>query len=309
MEIDDALNRRGGIASRADLVAACGRAAVDRALASGGLVPVARGRYAGGHVDEDVVRAHALTGHLSHESAALRQGWEVLHVPDLPHVTVPAKRRVTARARDQAAIHFADLHVDEVTGSWTNRERTMSDCLRSLPFPSALAVADSALRNGCGGAWLERVASDVTGPGAKQARRVGSLATPLAANPFESALRAICLGVPGLNVRPQVPIYAGTEFLGRPDLVDTDLEIVAEADSFAWHGTRQGLVRDARRYNSLAVAGWMVLRFTWEDVLLEPVRVGGTLREAVRRQEERGRTGRRRPDGLTSPVRLRATGW
>lgn len=306
MEVEDALHRWGGVANRADLLRACGRAAVDRALVGGALVPVARGRYAGRHAQEDVARAHALTGHLSHESAALRQGWEVLHVPTLPHVTVPAKRRVSAQQRREATIHYADLHVDEVTGGWTNRERTLADCMRSLPFESALSVADSALRSGCGEDWLVRVAAQVRGPGARQARRVAGQANGLAANPFESALRAICLGVPGLDVRPQVPLDEGEVFLGRPDLVDTELGIVAEADSFTWHGSRGALVRDARRYNALVVAGWMVLRFTWEDVLLEPAVVEETLREAVRRQDQRPRQGRRRAEAAPSPVGLRS---
>ena len=29
-----------------------------------------------------------------------------------------------------------------------------------------------------------------------------------------------------------------TEFLGKPDLVDVDLRIVVEADSFEWHVSR-----------------------------------------------------------------------
>lgn len=53
-----------------------------------------------------------------------------------------------------------------------------------LPFPAALAVADSA-------------------------RRAGS-ASALAANPFESVLRAIALDVPGLTPMPQVVIRDGT---------------------------------------------------------------------------------------------------
>ena len=53
----------------------------------------------------------------------------------------------------------------------------------------------------------------------------------------------------------------------RPDLVDEDLRIVLEADSFEWHGKRASLRRDCRRYNLLVVDGWLVLRFAWEDVM------------------------------------------
>ncbi len=56
----------------------------------------------------------------------------------------------------------------------------------------------------------------------------------------------------------------------RPDLVDDRLRIVLEADSFEWHGGRSALARDARRYNTLVVDGWLVLRFAWEDVMHDP---------------------------------------
>lgn len=158
------------------------------------------------------------------------------------------------------------------------------DCLRACSFPAALAVADSALRSGRSPGWLRAVARDARGPGAVQARNVAEAASALAANPFESGLRAAAMQVSGLTVRPQVPLYSAGTYLGRPDLVDTDLQIVAEADSFEWHGTRSALVRDARRYNAMVVAGFMVLRFTWEDVMFEPDSVRATLAEATKRR-------------------------
>lgn len=94
-------------------------------------------------------------------------------------------------------------------------------------------------------------------------------ATPLAANPFESGLRQIALRVPGLNVVPQVTIRE-PQLQVRPDLVDLELRVVLEADSFEWHGGRRALAEDARRYNVLVVNGWLVLRFSWEDVMFDP---------------------------------------
>jgi len=106
----------------------------------------------------------------------------------------------------------------------------------------------------------------------------------LSTNPFETELRRLAT-IAGLNVRPQVPLYAG-HFLGKPDLVDVDRRLILEADSFEWHGSRRALVRDARRYNNFVIAGWLVLRFSWEDVMLHPDDVLRVL-EAV---ESRGRT-------------------
>jgi very-short-patch-repair endonuclease len=70
-------------------------------------------------------------------------------------------------------------------------------------------------------------------------------------------------------------------FVVRPDFVDESLRLVLEADSFEWHGTRSGLAADTRRYNMLVVAGWIVLRFCYEDVMFQPEEVRAVLVEAV----------------------------
>lgn len=176
-----------------------------------------------------VASRHALSGVLSHTSAALHWGREVKSVPDQPHVTVPAKRKLS---------------------------------------PSA----------------LRRIAATVQGPGAPRVRRVCGEASALAANPLESVLRAIALDVPGLCAQPQHWIGPRT----RPDLVDEDLGIVIEADSFAWHGSRAALRRDAQRYNEMVRDGWIVLRLTWEDVMLGPERVRAVLTDVVALAQRRG---------------------
>ena len=143
-------------------------------------------------------------------------------------------------------MHRTDLGRGEVEQWVTSPERTLLDCLRALPLTEAVAVADSALRHGFGRARLLALARGARGPGSRQVRYVADLATPEAANPFESALRALASEVPGLRVRPQVPIH-DPHFLGRPDLVDERLGIVLEADSFTWHASRAAFARDCRR--------------------------------------------------------------
>ena len=81
-------------------------------------------------------------------------------------------------------------------------------------------------------------------------------------------------------MRPQVRIDDGA-FIVRPDLVDEGLRLVLEADSFEWHGKRSALAEDTRRYNMLVVAGWIVLRFCFEDVMYDPESVRETLVQSV----------------------------
>jgi very-short-patch-repair endonuclease len=148
----------------------------------------------------------------------------------------------------------------------TSRERTLVDCLRTLPFDEALAIADSALRAGdVTSEDLARIARGARGPGSRQVRRVAAMADGRAANPFESVLRALAIEE-GLDVRPQVLVRVGSGAV-RPDLVDEKRGMVLEADSFEWHGSRAALRRDCRRYNALVATGWIVLRLAWEDVM------------------------------------------
>lgn len=281
-----ALSALGGVARRGALVAACGRAAVDAAVREGVLVRVARGTWASAAGTERArAEALALRAVLAYRSAALDRGWGVWTAPDRPEVIVPKGRRVSPERQRGVLLHRTDLDADDVDDHRTSADRTVLDCLRALPLPDALAVADSALRSGMTRSHLIAVARNARGPGARRAREIAALADGRAANAFESALRAVCVGVEGLEVVPQVAIH-DPHFLGRPDLVDVRLRIVLEADSFEWHGTRDALVRDARRYNALVAAGWLVLRFTWEDVMFRPDEVAATLRDVVKRRTE-----------------------
>jgi len=123
--------------------------------------------------------------------------------------------------------------------------------------------------------------------GAARARRVAEHASALAANPFESMLRAIAIEV-GLSVRPQVGIWLGEDGVVHPDVVDIGRRLVLEADSWEFHTGNEAHARDCRRYTLLVVHGWTVLRFTWRQVMHDAdfVRwclvslVGGTPREA-----------------------------
>lgn len=303
------LRRWGGVATRAELLARFSRAVVDGALAHGSVLRLGHGRYGLPQLSSDLARAHALSAVLSHESAALHHGWPVLLPPEECHVTVPVKRRVRASDLPGVGLHRADLDLDDISGSVTSQERTALDCLRLSDIRRALSVADSALRAGRTPQWLHRIASQARGPGVVQARRVAAEATDMAANSFESGLRAIGLDVPDLHLRPQVPLYTRAgEFMGRPDLVDTELRIIAEADSFEWHGGRADLVKDARRYNQFVVEGWMVLRFTWDDVVLQPRRVEATLERAVFERSQWPFPARKSPKSSNDSVQIRSRG-
>lgn len=286
MSVAEQLARLGGVACARDLVAATSKRAVKKAVTNGSIIKLGRGRYAVPAADEAVRTAHRLHAVLSLTSAALHHGWEVQEVPTSPHVTVSRHRKLTPAQRSWANVHRAELADSEVDGGATSVRRTLTDCLRNLPFAEALCVADSALRHrAVTQAELVALTAALRGPGSRAAQRVAALASARAANPFESTLRALAIEA-GLDVEPQVPI-GGDAFLGRPDLVDRGRRLVLEADSFEWHGTRQALLHDARRYNGFVAAGWRVLRFCWEDVMHAPELVLEVLRSVADERTER----------------------
>lgn len=285
MEISELMPILGGVATRRTLVGLTSRGDLEQALQTGRLVRINRGRYAVPGVHQGTEQALNVTGHVCLATAALSYGWQVKTVPDLPQVAVPKDRRLSAAARAAIEPIWTDLSHEDVEGLSTNRAKTLEMCGRRLPFDEALAIADSALREGFPADTLREAARVAKGPGSARLRRVACLADHRAANPFESVLRAIALDVPGLSVEPQVRIRGELDLDVRPDLVDRQRRLVLEADSFEWHGDRAALRRDARRYDLLVINGWTVLRFSWEDVMHDQDWVRSVLAAAVGRTE------------------------
>lgn len=233
------------------------------------------------HVAAAAAAALTYGGTVSRVSAAASWKWDVRALPDLPHITVPRGRRLDDIDLRAVSVRRMNLPPDDIADHVTVPGRTLVDCCRSLPFAQSLAIANSALRGGFPKATWDRLAAQAKGPGSIRVRQVHAHADGRVANVFESALQALCLSVTGLHVLPQVPIQGAGWFLGRPDFVDEELRIIVEAESFGWHGHRSALVADAQRYNGFIVEGWLVLRFTWEDVMFHPELVCEALARAV----------------------------
>jgi very-short-patch-repair endonuclease len=293
MEAATALERLGGVGNRAELVALVGRRRLEVAVRRGEVRRAGRNLYVLASVDEAVVAARRVSGVLSHLSAALAWGWKVKSPPRRPVVTVPRNRHPADRAGID--VRFADLRRDEVHGGRTSRVRTAVDCARTLPFDEALSVVDSALRSGTvTRADLLAAAADGPRTGRARALAVIAVASPRAANPFESVLRAIALRVRGLSVEPQGDV-AG---IGHADLADARLRIAIEAESFEFHALEEAFRYDVRRYTAMTRAGWLVARFVWEDVMNRPEYVHAVLVDLVAlragQQAVRGRNARTR---------------
>jgi very-short-patch-repair endonuclease len=276
MDVVRVLTELGGVARYGTLVELTSRRAVDRAIRESAIIRAGRGVLTLPVVDESRTAAERVDGVVSHLSAALAHGWKVKKPPARPMVTVRRNRH--PRDRKGIDVKYANWEPEDVCGRTTSPVRTVIDCARALPFDAALAVADSALRSGMvKRQQLEQAVDRCPRTGREKALRVIREASPRAANPFESVLRAIARDVSGLVVVPQGAV--GT--IGHADLTDTRLRIAIEADSYDWHAIPEQFRYDVRRYTDMVRLRWIVLRFVWDDVMHKQDYVRGVLTDVV----------------------------
>jgi very-short-patch-repair endonuclease len=249
------------------------------AVQRGEVERLARGVYGIPGLGPDLAVAIAYDGVLSHTSAAAAWRLPLLVVPEKPHVTLPVNRN--ARPGPPAVLHWAAIPPADLSTRRTSLVRTVSDCARILPFGEALAVADAALAAGrLSHGELEAAVAAMRGPGRPNAVRVAAAATGRAESFLESMLRSLLVtaGIDGFE--PQVLIDAGG-FRARVDLAHRPARIALEAEGYEFHGSPRDFAADCRRYDELIAAGWLVLRFTYQQVIGDPDWVVATVRRAV----------------------------
>ncbi|QIX28019.1 DUF559 domain-containing protein [Nocardioides sp. JQ2195] len=279
MDAAYALAQLGGCATTARLRRFCRRSEIEQALSDGAIVRCGKGKYAVPGLDAAWREAHRLSAVVSGRSAA--QFWEL----DLclapgeevtPELTVPRNRKIAPERREGVSIKWRNLpaaSVVEVGRGWGNHStgrvttlvQTVLDCCRDLPERDALCVVDAALRKGQSRTVLLAAALELPAIARSRVRRVIEQGDGRSANAFETCLRHIARSVPGLDVVAQVQIGEH-----RVDLADAARKIVVEAESFAFHGSKEMFRVDCRRYTWLTTTGWIVWRFVWEDVMLKP---------------------------------------
>lgn len=73
---------------------------------------------------------------------------------------------------------------------------------------------------------------------------------------------------------------AGTEYW--IDVAFVARRLAVEVDGWAWRSDVDRFAQDRRRQNALVLAGWTVLRFTWQDLMSRPQAVVAEIRAALR---------------------------
>jgi hypothetical protein len=68
---------------------------------------------------------------------------------------------------------------------------------------------------------------------------------------------------------------------GRVDFAYPAQRLIIEGDSRKWHGLMESFDADRHRDNQAQLAGWRILRFTWKDILDDPLMVTSAIRQAL----------------------------
>jgi hypothetical protein len=223
------------------------------------------------------LRVPAIVGH---QSAAVLHGLPVWGIPlGRVHILRPPPARGTGSTR--VHLHVArvpDEQVVLVDGVLaTDVTRTIVDVARTVPFESAVVMADWAL--------LKRMTSRVdleeclglmgSVPGRRAAARVIAFADPLSESVGESRSRVLMhrLGLPKPDLQVRVLRRDGSR-IGRCDFGWKDRRTLGEFDGRVKYGRllRPGqspgdaVFEEKRREDELRDHRWQVARWTWDDL-------------------------------------------
>jgi Protein of unknown function (DUF559) len=167
--------------------------------------------------------------------------------------------------------------------SVTTPLRTAFDLGRQAPRVSALVAVDALLhRRVVKLPALRAYAGAHAGwPGLSLLREVLALAEPLSESPMETRLRLLLLdaGLGPLTAQHDVLDLRG-RFVARVDLAWPALRVAVEYDG-DHHRERAHFRQDVARLNALRAAGWLVLRFTADDVLRQPAHTVALVAQAL----------------------------
>jgi hypothetical protein len=289
--VAELLARQGGIARERDVRrAGLSRRRLRRAVEQGRL------RRLTPHLITDVAQprpdeqlraaAVGLEATVSHTAAALLWGIELAVTPSERHVTVGRDRSRCHHGGTR--VHQVDLEAEE----WVERDglrvttvlRTLLDLCRLLPSAEAVVAVDSALRQGL--VTVEELTAALrrlpAGRGRDRVALVLRDVDPRSGSVLESLFRVLLVraGLPAPVTQRVVRGKDGRR-IGRVDFAWPDCRLVVESDGFAFHADRRGYRADRRRGNALVLAGWRVLRFSWEDVVDRPDEVVAAVRAAL----------------------------
>jgi hypothetical protein len=289
-------SRQGGYVRRSELLEqGLSESAVGRLVARGDITPVVSGVYrvipSEAHVD--LIRGAVLAlpaATVSHQSAA-----HLLEFPLVPRLvaTVTVHSQTTHRFPGVTVRRSADLapeHLTRVDGlAVTNTVRTVFDLASILSFDEFDEIVESLVISGrMRLRSLELMVNSLARrgkPGVARAREsISSRGKPQDVDPtiLERKGRAVLVAHRVDLPTPQFPIPWDKR--RRFDDAFPEAKVALEWDSREWHSHKRAMQNDRQRDRLAAVHGWVVLRFTWDDVTNRPAEVADTVRTVLARR-------------------------
>ena len=284
-----------GVITRSDALALGMKpATLARRVQTGHLISVAKGLYVQPGVMEAerttlLAATHALDAIASHHSAARLHDLDGLST-EIVAVTVPTRK--SNRFGPVVVHQVTDLSQTDVVKikgiPTTDATRTIVDLASVIGKKPLASILDEAKRLGI--TSYEEVSSRLESlarrgkPGVTRLRgvlqpRLGGFVVP--ESTLETRLHYListaALPLPTSQYRP--PWLKSTN--GRVDIAYVDDRLIVEGDSQRWHGTPETFQADRHRDNLAQLAGWRILRFTWEDITRRPSYVVDSIRRAL----------------------------
>lgn len=284
----DVASRQGAVLTRAQLRGSgVTRRQLDRLVATESLVRVGRGLYtqvgvAGGWEAELWMAVlDAGPGAVAYRLSA-GAWWQLDGVP-AGAIEVAVGRG--HQSRSARTCRLPTLKAEQVTHHHglpiTTTARTLADLGGVASHGTVERALESSLRTGL--VALEEVEALA---GSLRSRGAGVLRSVLAVRPrgapptgsdaetlFAQIARRCGLPPPERQYRV---LLRGREY--RLDFAWPALRLAVEIDGFEVHGRPGALRADLRRQNRIQLDGWLILRFTWADLVQHPLEVEGDLR-------------------------------
>lgn len=225
----------------------------------------------------------------SHRSAAALWG---LSDPEVVEITVPYERRIPlAGVVVHRSLDLADAKVVSRAGvPVTDPMRTVIDCGAVLPDHEVADLLERALTARLFPiAAIERANAAIAKRGRRGSgviRRVLDRRALLAEVP-ESLLEVRMASLMARAGLPPATFQHAVRVAGRRyrlDFAYPDLLIAIEVDGWAKFATPAGAGLVLERQNALVNQGWLVVRFTWSDVVRRPHYVAKSIAAAIDRR-------------------------
>ena len=272
-----------GVATRDALVSAgVSEAAVDSALRRGHLRLLHRGVYAVGHAplrDEGRWLAAVLAcgpgAVLSHTTAARLWGMWTPRGDAVLHVTLVAGRARPPGITVHRTRHLTGADVTVERGiRVTTPARVIVDCAGTLSYPDLRALADHGVRLDADAIRRAQQRAPKHPGAVNVCRLLGDEVRTR--TELERALRRICR-----TAALPMPLF-NAKVLGKErDAVWPEHRLVVEADGGAFHLPKPARENDYERDAALVVAGWRVVRFSYDQVMHEPAAVAARLAQLL----------------------------